>query len=106
MTSFLVTSASEAESQLLAALFKKMRVKAQVVADAADAPAARRRAALKPAAKSAPKSTFMPKTPAEEVMLEAVLELKEVLAGRKQAQPAEELLRELHELQGQYHPAV
>ena len=31
-------------------------------------------------------------------MLEAVLELKEVLASRQQARPAEELLRELYEL--------
>jgi len=93
MTSFLVTPASEAESQLLSALFKKMRVKAQVVADA---PAPRRRAALKPAAKSASKSTFVPETPAEELMLEAVLELKEVLAGRKQAQTLDEFWKEVH----------
>jgi len=96
MTSFLVTPASEAESQLLSALFKKMRVKAQVVADTAAAPAARRRAALKPAAKPTPKSTFVPETPAEELMLEAVLELKEVLAGRKQAQTLDEFWQEVH----------
>lgn len=88
MDSFLVTPASEAESQLLAALFQKMRLKTQVV----PAPAARRPARKAPAPKE-----FVPQNQAEQNMLDAVLELREVLAGRKQAMSIEEFWQAVDE---------
>ena len=58
MHSYLITPASEAEDQLLAALFQKMRVKAQVVpAPARPLPAKR----AKPAA-SAAANKLIPRT--------------------------------------------
>lgn len=94
MNTYLVTPASEAEDQLLAALFKKMRVKAQVL-PAENGRAAAPRRAPKKAPDPAPKE-FIPQNQAEQNMLEAVLELKEVLAGRKQAQTIEEFWKEFY----------
>ena len=82
MDSLLVTPSSEADLQLLTALFKKMKIKARVLptADAA-----------RPAA--APVE-FVPQNQAEANMLEAVLELREVLAGRKKAMSLKQFLDE------------
>ena len=90
MDSYLVTPASETESQLLAALFKKMRLKTLVVPNGAAATA-------KPAKKKlveAP-AEFIPQNQAEQNMLDAVLELKEVLAGRKKAMSLDEFWKEV-----------
>ncbi len=98
MDSLLVTPASEADLQLLTALFKKMKIKARVLPETA--PEAKPKRATK---KEAPApATFVPQNRGERLMLEAVLELKEVLAGRKQAQSADDFLRELRELSGQH----
>ena len=91
MDSYLVTPASETESQLLAALFKKMRVKTSLVSNGAATVA-------KPAKKKpieAP-AEFIPQNQAEQNMLEAVLELKEILAGRKQAMSTDDFWREVY----------
>lgn len=45
---------------------------------------------------------FVPQNQAEQNMLEAVLELKEILAGRKEANSADDFLKELHELSRQH----
>ena len=90
MDSFLVTPASETESQLLAALFKKMRLKTLVVPNGAASVG-------KPVKKKAVEAPaeFIPQNQAEQNMLEAVLELKEVLAGRKKAMSLDEFWREV-----------
>lgn len=86
MDSYLVTPTSEAESQLLAALFQKMRLKTQVVPAPAD-----KKKRTSPAAKvPAASKEFIPQNQAEQNMLEAVLELREVLAGRKEAMSMEQ----------------
>lgn len=95
MNTYLVTPASEAEEQLLAALFKKMRIKAQVLPAENGRAAAPRRAPKKAPVAPAPKE-FIPQNQAEQNMLEAVLELKEVLAGRKQAQSLDEFWKEFY----------
>ncbi len=90
MDSLLVTPASEADLQLLTALFKKMKIKAEVL------PPAR----VRPKQKVNPATTleeFMPQNRGEEVMLEAVLELREVLAGRKEALTMEEFWQRMDE---------
>lgn len=92
MNTYLVTPTSEAEDQLLAALFKKMRVKAQIISDANS----KEQKAKKPTKKAASLPEFIPQNQAEQNMLEAVLALKEVLAGRKQAQSIEEFWKEFH----------
>ena len=83
---------SETESQLLAALFKKMRLKTLVVPNGAGA-------VVKPAKKKPVETPaeFIPQNQAEQNMLEAVLELREVLAGRKEGMSFETMMRELDE---------
>lgn len=92
MNTYLVTPASEAEDQLLAALFKQMRVKAQIVPGASGT---KKKAGPSSKKVAAPRE-FIPQNQAEQNMLEAVLELKEVLTGRKQAQTIEEFWKEFH----------
>ncbi|GAA3964148.1 hypothetical protein [Hymenobacter antarcticus] len=89
MDSLLVTPTSEADLQLLTALFKKMKIKARVLPKSA--PATRPKSISQPVATT----DFVPQTQAEQNMLEAVLELREVLAGRKQAMSLKQFLDEL-----------
>ena len=84
MDSLLVTPSSEADLQLLTALFKKMKIKARVLPTAS-------------AAKPAAPVEFVPQNQAEANMLDAVLELREVLAGRKKAMSMEEFWKEMDE---------
>lgn len=72
-----------------------MRVKAQVLPGENGQAAAPRRAPKKAPVALAPKE-FIPQNQAEQNMLEAVLEMKEVLAGRKQAQPIEKFWEEFY----------
>ena len=98
MDSLLVTPNSEADLQLLTALFKKMKIKARVL------PAADLAHSTKPAItpKSGGLASFVPQNRGEANMLEAVLEMQEVLAGRKEARSADDFLKELHELSRQH----
>ena len=92
MNSYLVTPASEAEEQLLKALFQQMRVRAKVVPTPVGKVQAR-----SPKHVAVPVSGaagFVPQNQAEANMLEAVLELREVLAGRKQAMSLKQFLDE------------
>ena len=88
MDSLLVTPTSEADLQLLTALFKKMKIKAKVLPEQASV---RPNPALQPVAIT----EFVPQNQAEQNMLEAVLELREVLAGRKEAISLNQFLDEL-----------
>ena len=89
MHSYLVTPASEAESQLLASLFKKMRVKAALVPNGnSHTPAAAKKAAL-------PKPVVA-RNQTETNILAAVEEMKEILAGRKEAMSLEEFWAEMN----------
>lgn len=94
MDSLLVTPTSEADLQLLTALFKKMKIKAEVLPEAAPA----RLPNPDPALKSEGLSSFIPQNRGEENMLEALLEMQEILAGRKEAHSADDFLKELNEL--------
>ena len=96
MDSLLVTPTSEADLHLLTALFKKMKIKARVLPKAAVP--ARPKSAAQPAAMAG----FVPQNQAEQNMLEAVLEMKEILEGRKQGRSADDFLKELHELSSQH----
>ena len=95
MNSYLVTPASEAEEQLLKALFQQMRVRTEVV------PTPVGKAKPKPVARAVAKTSgpkeFVPRNQAERDMLEAVLELREVLAGRKKAMSMEEFWQAVRE---------
>ena len=66
-------------------------------------------AGLKAVAASAPKlvlprraktpvDPLLPRNQAEQNLVEAIHEMKEIIAGRQQAQPIEDFLKELHEL--------
>lgn len=90
MHSYLITPASEAEDQLLAALFQKMRVKAQVVPAPAGPPPAKRAA-------SVAADKLIPRTPAEHRLVEAIEEMKDVMAGRKKAMTMEEFWKEVRD---------
>ncbi|WP_019947752.1 hypothetical protein [Hymenobacter aerophilus] len=79
MDSFLVTPASEAEFNLLAALFAKMQVRVRSVSDA-DLVGA---------------TAFIPGNRAEEALVEGIRELREIRAGRHQAQTVEEFWQEV-----------
>lgn len=93
MHSYLVTPASEAESKLLASLFKKMRVKAALVPNGNGHTST----ASPPAAKKAAKpKLIVPRNQAEANILAAVEELKEILAGRKQAMSLEDFWAEMN----------
>ena len=86
MDSLLVTPTSEADLQLLTALFKKMKIKARVL------PAADSAHSTKPALtpKSEGLASFVPQNRGEANMLEALLEMQEILAGRKEAMSMDE----------------
>lgn len=86
MDSLLVTPTSEAELQLLTALFKKMNIKAKVLPKAA--PVRSNKPAPMP--KGEGLASFIPQNRGEENMLEAVLEMQEILAGRKEAMTMDE----------------
>ncbi|MBC8081596.1 MAG: hypothetical protein H7Z21_00150 [Hymenobacter sp.] len=95
MNSYLVTPASEAEEQLLKALFQQMRVRALVVP--APVGEVKSKAAKRAISKVLAPAEFVPQNQAEQNMLEAVLELREVLAGRKEAVSMEEFWQAVRE---------
>ncbi len=98
MNSYLVTPSSEAESQLLASLFKKMRVKTALVPNGnGNAPTVTTRQALK---KTATREPVVARNQTEANILAAVAELNEILAGRREEGPdADALIAELRGLQ-------
>ena len=91
MDSLLVTPTSEADLQLLTALFKKMKIKAQVLPKAAPT----RPTKPAPTPKGEGLASFIPQNRGEENMLEAVLEMQEILAGRKEAMSMEDFWKEV-----------
>ncbi|MFD1466691.1 hypothetical protein ACFQ48_00530 [Hymenobacter caeli] len=90
MDSLVVTPASEADLQLLTALLKKMKIKARVVAAPAEAPLSAATKAAKAAA-----NKLIPRTKAERDLVEAIGEMKEIMAGRKQAISLKQFLDEV-----------
>ena len=93
MDSLVVTPASEADLQLLTALFKKMKIKARVVAGPVAAAEAPRSAPAKAAKAAADR--LLPRTKAERTLVEAIGEMQETIAGRKQAISMEECWKEV-----------
>lgn len=89
MECLLVTPTSEADLQLLTTLFKKMKIKSEVVPAPAKAPKRSKNAAAVAADK------LLPRTQAERNLVEAIEELKEIRAGRKQAISLKQFLDEL-----------
>lgn len=86
MDSLLVTPTSEADLQLLTALFKKMKIKARVLPAAASAHSTK--PVLTPESEGL--ASFVPQNRGEANMLEALLEMQEILAGRKEAMSMDE----------------
>jgi len=91
MDCLLVTPTSEADLQLLTTLFKKMKIKSEVVP--ASAPAKMPKRSKSAAAVAADK--LLPRTQSERNLVEAIEELKEIRAGRKQAISLKQFLDEL-----------
>lgn len=91
MDALLVTPSSKADLQLLTALFKKMKIKAQVLPGAGNGMAA---PLPKPLSQEAA-NKLLPRTQAERNLVEAIEEMKEVIAGRKQAISLTQFLDEL-----------
>ena len=94
MDALLVTPASEADLHLLTSLFKKMKIKSEVV-PAPAAPARRTRRAAPPITEEQRLNPQLPRNRIERDLVEAIEEMKEVMAGRKQAKPLKQLLDEL-----------
>ena len=94
MDALLVTPASEADLHLLTSLFKKMKIKSELVpAPAASARRANR--AAPPITEEQRLNPLLPRTQAERNLVEAIEEMKEVMAGRKQAMSLQQFLDEL-----------
>ena len=94
MDALLVTPASEADLHLLTSLFKKMKIKSEVVP--ASASARRTRRAAPPITEEQRLNPQLPRNRVERDLAEAIAELNEVLAGRKQAMSLEEFWKEVH----------
>ncbi|HEX8507215.1 MAG TPA: hypothetical protein VF630_17765 [Hymenobacter sp.] len=90
MDSLVITPSSEADLQLLTALFKKMKIKAHVVPNALPATKRPKVASTKDAA-----DKLLPRTQAERNLVEAIEEMKEIRAGRKQAMSLDEFWQEV-----------
>lgn len=95
MDALLVTPASEADLHLLTSLFKKMKIKSEVV-PAPAAPARRTRRAAPPITEEQRLNPQLPRNRIERDLVEAIEEMKEVMAGRKQAMSLEEFWKEVH----------
>lgn len=93
MNTLVITPTSEADFQLLTALCKKMRIKAEVVPapTGSTTPARRSRKITVPASPD----TLVPRNQAERNLVEAIEEMKEIMAGRKQAISLEEFWEEV-----------
>ena len=91
MDALLVTPASEADLHLLTSLFKKMKIKSEVV-PAPAAPARRTRRAAPPITEEQRLNPQLPRNRIERDLVEAIEEMKEVMAGRKQAKSLKQLL--------------
>ena len=94
MDALLVTPASEADLHLLTSLFKKMKIKSEVVP--ASALARRSRRAVPPITEEQRLNPQLPRNRVERDLVEAIEEMKEVMAGRKQAMSLEEFWKEVH----------
>ena len=97
MDCLLVTPTSTADLELLTTLFKKMKIKSEVV-PAASAAAPRRpprRPPRRKAEATVEAEKAVPRNKIERDLVEAIEEMKEIMAGRKPAMSLKQFLDEL-----------
>ena len=94
MDCLLVTPTSTADLELLTTLFRKMKIKSEVVPAASAA--SPRRPPRRKAEATVEAEKVVPRNKIERDLVEAIEEMKEVMAGRKPAMSMEDFWKEVH----------